>query len=1108
MSIIEIKQGEIVMLKKNCFSIICKVILLFACSTLFINETHAAQTDILGPVGSGQFGGAVTVLPNGNIVVIDRAFFGFATSAGAVHLYDGASLALISTIAGRTNGDLVGSGGITVLTNGDFVVISPTWDNGAAADVGAVTLCSATSGCPNAISATNSFIGTLVNDQIGSGGVTALTNGNYVISSPNWDGSAANTGAVTFCNGATGCTGTVTLSNSIFGNLPNNQVGSGGVTALTNGNYVVRSPNWDRVVSSTVVQNVGAVTFCNGTTGCAGEVLESNSLVGSTINDNIGSQGITALKNGNFVVRSTVWDNGAELNAGAVTWCSGTSGCAGAVSDTNSLVGSLQDDIVGAEFIVELTNSNFVVSSANWHDSRGAATWCSGTSGCTGIVNALNSLVGVTPGDLVGNNGITPLTNGNYVVNSPFHDGGAQDTGAATWCNGASGGCVGPILSGNSLVGTTANNLVGLGGTTALTNGNYVVRSYLWDGIRSNVGAATFCNGTSGCTGAVTQSNSLIGTLQDDQVGFNGITALTNGNFVVASSTWGVGGGAVTWCSGTSGCTGEVTFTNSLFGFIHSIEPSGVLTDQVGAGGVTALTNGNYVVNSPNWNQPGLFPRLGAVTLCDGATGCAGPATHNNSLIGAGSSDLIGSSGIVALANGNFVVRSPLWDHATGSGTTGNAGAVTWCSGIAGSCIGVVSPSNSLIGSNANDMVGNDEVVALSNGHYIVRSATWDIAFFLPNAGAVALGNGARGTFGQFTSANSVLGDIPNGGGTMNFTFDHVRNRLVVGYPAGNRVSLLYFNYTAIASGNWNDITTWDTGMIPDELANVIIPSGITVTLNTNARVGTFNARAGSTFISNADLEILERLLLETRIDMGAHTLGLGCAATVSGASESNYIMGNLEKDFCRTEAFNYPVGTMNGYSPVNVNVTGLTANPSSLLIKANQGVRAGMDASQSAQRYWTLHETGALTADVTFNYRDGDVIGAESNYKLYRFSGSASLIPSILNTSANTISATGISDFSDWAIGNLAPTAASVKVGGRVTDSFGIGLSNVRVTLTAQNGETQTALTNAFGYYHFEDVQAGQTYIFSASSKRYRFAAQVLTVIEDFEQLNFIASP
>ena len=59
---------------------------------------------------------------------------------------------------------------------------------------------------------------------------------------------------------------------------------------------------------------------------------------------------MTVLANGNYVVASADWDNGAAVNAGAATWGSGTTGVSGVVSAANSLVGSTADDRVGFNF--------------------------------------------------------------------------------------------------------------------------------------------------------------------------------------------------------------------------------------------------------------------------------------------------------------------------------------------------------------------------------------------------------------------------------------------------------------------------------------------------------------------------------------------------------------------------------------------------------------------------------------------------------------------------------------------------------------------------------------------------------------------------------------
>ncbi len=98
-----------------------------------------------------------------------------------------------------------------------------------------------------------------------------------------------------------------------------------GVVALTNGNYVVSSPQWNGAR--------GAATWGNGASGSSGVVTTTNSLVGSSANDRVGSNGAVALSNGNYVVRNSQW-NGAR---GAATWGNGASGSSGVVTTTNSL---------------------------------------------------------------------------------------------------------------------------------------------------------------------------------------------------------------------------------------------------------------------------------------------------------------------------------------------------------------------------------------------------------------------------------------------------------------------------------------------------------------------------------------------------------------------------------------------------------------------------------------------------------------------------------------------------------------------------------------------------------------------------------------------------
>jgi len=83
-------------------------------------------------------------------------------------------------------------------------------------------------------------------------------------------------------------------------------------------------------------------------------------------------------------------------------------------------------------------------------------------------------------------------------------------------------------------------------------------------------------------------------------------------------------------------------------------------------------------------------------------------------------------------------------------------------------------------------------------------------------------------------------------------------------------------------------------------------------------------------------------------------------------------------------------------------------------------------------------------------------------------------------------------------------PTAASVSIGGRVIVGKGRGLLNATIYLTDASGTTRATRTSTFGYYRFDDVEAGQTVIVTVVSKRYQFAPQVVNVTEEITNLDF----
>lgn len=733
-------------------ALLCGAAMLFAES----GGAQLSQTVISGPVGSGpgRFGDSVVFLPNGNYVVSDPRYdLPNATDVGAVHLYRASDDERIATLTGSTPDDRVGETdfdrpAILVLPSGDYLVRAPSWNAGR----GAVTWCDGVIGCSGVVSEANSSVGTTFGDRVGHF-VHVLANGNYLIAADEWDdptGPVVDAGTVRLCNGESGCFGPHSSANSL--------TGSGWLSRvfpLPNGNYVVGGPYWGTSSSP----ELGAATFCSGVAGCIGPVSAANSLVGTASWDRVG-EGVSVLSDGNYVVQSPQWSKGAIGAAGAVTWCSGATGCPpGPVSAASSLTGATGGDYVGGgsgEFgayaapIASLPGGAYVVRSGYFNRPgvpvvvwAGAVTWCgAGGAGCTGAtVDPSNSLVGSKTLDIRGTNisftlgsGIVPLGSGAFVVSLP------------EWND--------PTIP------------------------------------AASVGAAVFCDSSTHCRGqTITAANAIRGSSAGDGVG-NSVVALANGHYVVGSPEWSNGAisrvGAVTFCDGTSGCRGTVSVANSYTGT--------TALDRVGDS-TRALPNGNYVVASPGWSN-GALGAAGAVTLCSGTTGCFGSPSAANSLVGTSASDALGDlSAIHPLPDSDYLVVSSRFSD----GVTADVGAVTSCSGTTG-CVGPLTVSNSILGGRLDDQIGNGGVAFFADDRFAFCSRSFDDGP-IEDAGAITFGRSPTALTGRVDGTNSVIGSVPHDfttslsiprcDRTSSIAYDPPRERFAVGAAVSNRVLLV-----------------------------------------------------------------------------------------------------------------------------------------------------------------------------------------------------------------------------------------------------------------------------------------------------------------------------
>ena len=434
------------------------------------------------------------------------------------------------------------------------------------------------------------------------------------------------------------------------------------------------------------------------------------SIYGDVASDHLGEEGIVALPNNNYVIVSIQDDEGGIVNSGSVRLMNGATGAQIAV-----LSGDVIGDNLGSGGIIALANNNYVIGSQRDDEggivNAGSVRLMNGTTGAQ--IGA--TLVGDVAGDALGSESIIALANNNFVVASSVDDeGGIQNAGSVRLIDGSTGVQIGATLAGD----VTRDNLgrvSGQDGIVALSNNNYIVASSLDDeGGITNAGSVRLMNGATG----VQIGSTISGDIVTDSLGSDGITVLANDNFVIASRRDDEGG---------IGDAGTVRLIDGATGAQISVLSGDVFGDFLGSGGVTAIPNNNYVIASPTDDEGGIT-NAGSVRLMNGVTG----AQIGVTLAGDMASDQLGSDGITVLSNNNYVIASD--DDRVSNLTL--PGAVRLMNGDTGVQIGATLESGQL-------HLGGG-ITALTNNNFVMASPAEDVGG-IGNAGSVSLFDGDTG---------------------------------------------------------------------------------------------------------------------------------------------------------------------------------------------------------------------------------------------------------------------------------------------------------------------------------------------------------------------------
>ena len=371
-----------------------------------------------------------------------------------------------------------------------------------------------------------------------------------------------------------------------------------------------------------------------------------------------------------------------------------------------------------------------------------------------------------------------------------------------------------------------------------------------------------------------------------------------------------------------------------------------------------------------------------------------------------------------------------------------------------------------------------------------------------------------RKNSGVYFSTACVLASGTGQNGSWNCTVDYA---LVGGAASGNAIT--YFVVAQDTSGNLASNPAGAAGTDVNNLtAAPPAPNFYSLGMNSVIPAGTYTFLNVGTATLGGNVTIVSNLTLNGIVNNGGFTVTVGENATVT--RNSGYIIGSVKKVFGQIFAFGgginvvYHVGTANGYSPVTAFVTSRVIG-SELTVIAKQGTQPNLPTATTLQRYWTLTETGTLTANLQFNYLPTDTPGVEANYQVIRVeNGTPTFYPGgTVDTLNDFFQANNVSDFSDWTAGEsitLAPTAATASINGRVVNASGRGVENATVTMTGGSlTEPISVSTDNTGRYRLPEVPSGETYILNVSSKRYRFSQPtiVISINENLANVNFVAN-
>jgi len=801
-------------------------------------------------------------------------------------------------------------------------------------------------------------------------------------------------------------TGTVNISGGLTqsGNANVTFTGAGNLTVGGNFNYTngIFTPASGTITyNGTSNQNVGIVPYNN--------LIINKTAAGATA---IVTGALTI--NGNLTISAGEFDSdSANTIIGNVTIASG------AVYQNNSTV------TVGGNW----SNSGSFIS-----NSSGTGVIFNGTGAQNISATTFNNLEFNKPvgtiatltgdvtikGNLTGTSGTLDIKS--FVFNRDVQGGTATLSDSATLIIGANNApnkFANYTLSTNSTVvfnGTGAQNLL----LPGLVYGNLTFR---------NSGTKTLSTAVNIKSNFTIESTAIVdGSSNTISIGGNW---LNNGTFVPSTS-------AILFTGTTKTITGNTTFNKvtiaGSYTILNDVTFNGLL--EITASGSISGGTGIITTLNADLTNRGTLNTLGVTTftgnvlqtlsLINAVSTYAATVNFNGTVSPVLNSTSAPQFATLNINNTGGVNPSVGWTIATaltiGNGASFNGGASTH------TLLGTLTNNGTITSSGILNFIPSGAALLNMGTNF---TSTGSVIF--GGSGAITLAGNPGSLRNVFISNTNAAGvaSVSNLTITNNFTISNgsIFNAGSYSYLLGGNLA----NNGTINSGTstftLNGAAVQNVNSVSPLYNLIMSNSGGTVTVSSNVTVNNV-----LTFTAG-------------KIQTGNYVVIQPAAGSVSGAAQgTGWVYGKLQKN-TGTGAITktFEIGNQTNYLPVSVTFANVTI-AGNLTVSTIEGDHPSVNNSKlnpalTVNRYWTLTNSGIIfsTANLTFNYLASDIdAGAvTSAFVLAEYNNSSWDYPTVSGLTATSLSASGITSFADFQIGQLA---ISIKTwdGGAGTTNWG----------------------------------------------------------------------